>query len=99
MPTAEELCAQLPQTTAMPPALDPTLQLSAATWLRVDGNALAARMVVPVWSRLAELQYAGHDPGVLAALRYVLVVHQPTRAGTCRGCRRRPAGGAHGGRV
>jgi hypothetical protein len=42
-----------------------------------------------VWSRLAELELAGHDPGVLAALRYALARHQPTRCGMCRACRLR----------
>lgn len=64
--------------------------LSAATWLRIASDPLAARLVRQVWSRLAELERAGHDPGALAALRYELARHQPTRRGTCRACGRRP---------
>lgn len=65
----------------------PALNLSAATWRRIGRDPRAARLVRPVWSRLAELELAGHDRGALAALRYTLARHQPTRHGTCRACR------------
>ncbi|HZA18242.1 MAG TPA: hypothetical protein VE645_15375 [Pseudonocardiaceae bacterium] len=61
--------------------------LSEVTWQRIGADPRAARLVRPVWSRLAELELTGHDPGALAALRYTLVLHQPTRRGTCRACR------------
>jgi hypothetical protein len=65
------------------------LQLAAATLAQMHGSARAPRLVPPVWSRISELWQAGHDPGALAALRYVLVAHQPTRRVRCRACRRR----------
>lgn len=68
-------------------ALTPPPGLDDAVWERMCSNPRAARLVRPVWSRLAELELAGHDPGVLAALRYTLMLHQPTRRGTCRACR------------
>jgi hypothetical protein len=66
---------------------EPPLGLSEVTWQRIGADPRVARLVRPVWSRLAELELAGHDPGALAALRYTLVLHQPTRRGTCRACR------------
>jgi hypothetical protein len=68
-------------------ASEPPLGLSEVTWQRIGADPRAARLVRPVWSRLAELELTGHDPGALAALRYTLVLHQPTRRGTCRACR------------
>lgn len=68
-------------------ASEPPLGLCEVIWLRMCRDPRAARLVQPVWSRLAELELAGHDPGVLAALRYALMLHQPTRRGTCRACR------------
>ncbi|MGH4006910.1 MAG: hypothetical protein ACRDTH_01845 [Pseudonocardiaceae bacterium] len=66
---------------------EPPRGLSEVTWQRIRADQRAARLVWPVWSRLAELELAGHDPGALAALRYTLALHQPTRRGTCRACR------------
>jgi len=66
---------------------EPPLGLNEAIWRRMCRNPRAVRLVQPVWSRLAELELAGHDPGALAALRYALMLHQPTRRGTCRACR------------
>ncbi|MGH3814413.1 MAG: hypothetical protein ACRDUV_18495 [Pseudonocardiaceae bacterium] len=64
-------------------------QLSAQT-LAWQAERPAARMVVRwVWDTLTELERAGHDPGALAALRAILLAHQPsTRAGRCRACPR-----------
>ena len=70
------------------PTVDATLQLSARTlnWLAQRPHA---RLVVDsVWEALAELQRAGHHPRLLAALRFVLIHHEPTSAGRCRACRR-----------
>ncbi|MGH3974485.1 MAG: hypothetical protein ACRDS9_14335, partial [Pseudonocardiaceae bacterium] len=68
-------------------ASEPLLGLSEVTWQRIRADPRAARLVKPVWSRLDELERAGHDPGALAALRYTLTLHQPTHRGTCRFCR------------
>ncbi|MGH3934903.1 MAG: hypothetical protein ACRDS1_08015 [Pseudonocardiaceae bacterium] len=77
----------LAATTPMP-RVDATLQLSARTlnWLAQQPHA---RLVVEsVWDTLAELERAGHHPSLLAALRFVLIHHEPTSAGRCRACRR-----------
>ncbi|HEV7451663.1 MAG TPA: hypothetical protein VGO16_09820 [Pseudonocardiaceae bacterium] len=68
-------------------ASEPPLGLSEVIWRRMCRDPRAARLVQPVWSRLAELELAGHDPGALAALRYALMLHQPTLRGSCRACR------------
>jgi hypothetical protein len=64
-------------------------QLSAQTlaWL---AERPAIRMLVRrVWDTLTELERAGHNPGALAALRAILLAHQPpTRSGRCRSCPR-----------
>lgn len=67
-------------------ASEPPLGLSEVTWRRARADPRVARLVKLVWFRLAELECAGHDPGALAALRYTLALHQPTRRGTCRAC-------------
>ncbi|MGH3766762.1 MAG: hypothetical protein ACRDTX_16700 [Pseudonocardiaceae bacterium] len=42
-----------------------------------------------MWDTLTERERAGHDPGALAALRTILLAHQPpTRAGRCCACPR-----------
>jgi hypothetical protein len=46
-------------------------------------------VVRSVWTTLAALEGAGHHPGTLAALQFVLIHHQPpTRTGCCPACRR-----------
>jgi hypothetical protein len=42
-----------------------------------------------VWSRLTELERADNDPTLIAALRAVLLPHQPPRCGRCPGCPKR----------
>ncbi|HSL08124.1 MAG TPA: hypothetical protein VK887_09105 [Pseudonocardiaceae bacterium] len=68
-------------------ASEPPPGLSEVAWRRIRADPRTARLAEPVWSRLAELELAGHDPGALAALRYTLALHQPTYRGTCRTCR------------
>jgi hypothetical protein len=72
----------------MPPTQDSSLRLSARSvaWLAERPGARA--LVESVWDALAELEKAGHHAGAISALRFVLVHHEPTRAGRCRGCRR-----------
>jgi hypothetical protein len=70
------------------PTVDTTLYLSARTvsWL---AQRPQVRLVVDsVWDTLTELEAAGHHPRLLAAVRFVLVHHEPTAAGRCRACRR-----------
>ena len=54
------------------------------TGLPRRGNPVGA-----VWSRLRELEHAGNDPALVAALRAVLLPHQPPRCGRCPGCPKR----------
>ncbi|HKR51660.1 MAG TPA: hypothetical protein VJT72_19170 [Pseudonocardiaceae bacterium] len=71
------------------PTADATLwQLSARTLTWLARRPQARALVDSVWGTLAELQRAGHPPRLLAALRFVLIHHQPTAAGRCRACRR-----------
>ncbi|MGH3924401.1 MAG: hypothetical protein ACRDTT_16325 [Pseudonocardiaceae bacterium] len=49
----------------------------------------ARELVRSVWDELAKLERAGQHADTIAALRVVLVHHQPpTAAGRCRTCRR-----------
>jgi hypothetical protein len=61
--------------------------LSAQTVAWLAERPLARALVESVWDT-DELERAGHHPRVLAALRFVLVHHEPTPAGHCRACRR-----------
>ena len=76
-----------PAATTPTPTVDATLQLSARTrnWLAQQPHARL--MIESVWDTLAELERAGHPPSLLAALRFVLIHHEPTSAGRCRACR------------
>jgi hypothetical protein len=75
---------------AMPwPPPERTQQLPAQTLARLSARPHVRRVVRSVWDTLADLERDGHHPGALAALRAVLIAHQPsTRAGRCRACRR-----------
>jgi hypothetical protein len=76
-----------PSTTAISQA-GTTLSARTLTWLAAHSNA--QDLVSSVWTTLTQLQRAGQHPGTLAALRFVLIHHQPpTRAGYCPTCRRR----------
>jgi len=65
-----------------------TLHLSARTVSWLDRRPQARLVVDSVWNTLTELEAAGHHPRLLAAMRFVLVHHEPTAAGRCRACRR-----------
>lgn len=67
-------------------AATPHLSARTVAWLAERPFALV--VVESVWGTLAELEAAGHQLRLLAALRFVLVHHEPTRAGRCRACRR-----------
>jgi hypothetical protein len=55
-----------------------TPQLSTPTLAWLAKHPHAHQLVNPVWDRLAELERAGHNSGVIAALRFILIYHQPT---------------------
>ncbi|MGH3821461.1 MAG: hypothetical protein ACRDRA_01240 [Pseudonocardiaceae bacterium] len=74
--------------TTKPSRVDGTLHLSARTVNWTYQRPLARLIVDSVWDTLTELERAGHHPGALAALRFVLIHHEPTRVGRCRACRR-----------
>lgn len=70
-----------------------TLQLSAQAWERLADRPRKHALVGAVWDTLAELETlgGGHDLGLVAALRFVLVHHQPDGLGRCGACRRKTA--------
>jgi hypothetical protein len=66
-----------------------TPQLWTHTLAQLAARPHVHRMVRSIWDTLTNLEQDGHHPGALAALRTVLIDHQPsTRADRCRGCRR-----------
>lgn len=69
------------------------LQLLPQTWERLAARPRERDLVGGVWDKLDELEYfrVGDDAGLVAALRFVLVFHQPTDGGRCRACRRKNA--------
>lgn len=74
-------------TTPIPQA-GTTLSVRTLTWLAAHSDA--REVVSSVWTTLTQLERAGQHPGTLAALRFVLIHHQPpTRTGHCSACRRR----------
>jgi hypothetical protein len=65
-----------------------TLQLSTRTVAWLADRPRARELVGSVWDTLTDLEHAGHHPGAIAALRFVLVHHQPpTPTGRCPHCR------------
>lgn len=77
-----------PEATTTPTTVDTTLNLSARTWCWLAQQPHARLVVVSVWRTLDELERAGHPRRLVAALRFVLIHHEPTAAGRCRACRR-----------
>jgi hypothetical protein len=70
------------------PTVDTTPHLSVRTVAWLAERPLARALVDSVWDTLTELETAGHQPRLIAAVRFVLAHHQPTPAGRCRACRR-----------
>ena len=70
------------------PRVDATLCLSTRTLAWLVPRPLDLTVVESVWNTLAELEAAGHCPRLVTAVRFVLIHHEPTRAGRCRACRR-----------
>jgi hypothetical protein len=65
-----------------------TLQLSTRTVAWLANRPRARELVGSVWDTLTDLERAGHHPRTIAALRFVLVHHQPpTPTGRCPHCR------------
>jgi hypothetical protein len=70
------------------PRAGTTLSARTLTWLAAHSDA--RDLASSVWITLTQLERAGQHPGTLAALRFVLIHHQPpTRTGHCPTCRRR----------
>jgi hypothetical protein len=66
---------------------DTTLSAPTVTWLAQHPDA--REVISSVCTTLTQLERAGQHPGTLAALRFVLIHHQPpTRTGRCPACRR-----------
>jgi hypothetical protein len=64
-------------------------QLAAHTLVWLGDRAAASAPVRAVWTTLDELEHAGDHPGVVDALRAVLLDHQPVPgSGRCSACRR-----------
>lgn len=71
------------------PRVDVTLQLSTRTVAWLADKPRARELVDSVWGKLVELEREGHHPGAIAALRFILIHHQPpSSTGRCRTCRR-----------
>ena len=71
------------------PRVARTPQLSDQTVFWLAARPHERRVVRSVWDTLTDLERTGHHAGALAALRAVLLDHQPrTRTGRCRTCRR-----------
>jgi hypothetical protein len=72
------------------PRMEVTQQLSTQTMAWLADRPHTRTLVRSVWSQLTEWERApGQDPGVIAALRFILIDHQPlTRTGRCRTCPR-----------
>ena len=86
--TAQHGIDQAASTTQIP-QVDVTLQLSARTVAWLADRPRARELVDSVWDKLAELEQAGHHLGTIAALRFVLIHHQPpSPTGRCRTCPR-----------
>lgn len=85
---ATERMIDLATSTTPIPRVDVTLQLSTRTLVWLADQPHARQVVRSVWEKLAELERAGYHPGAIAALRRVLIRHQPTLTGRCRTCRR-----------
>lgn len=81
-------CGIDPEATTPPVTVDATLALSARTVRWLAQHPHARLVVVSVWNTLDELEATGHHLQLVAALRFVLIHHQPTAAGRCRACRR-----------
>jgi hypothetical protein len=85
-PTGRTGCDPMSATISPPPAgLTPSDR--TVSWLAEHPDA--RELVSSVWTMLTALEWAGQHPGTLAALRFVLIHHQPpTRTGSCPACRR-----------
>jgi hypothetical protein len=77
-----------PEATTPIARVDGSLRLSARTLAWLAEHPVARALVDSVWDTLAELETADHHAGAIAALRFVLVHHEPNTAGRCRACRR-----------
>lgn len=67
------------------------LQLSTETVAWLADQPHARELVRSVWERLAELERTERYPDTIAALRVILLHHQPlTAAGRCRTCAASP---------
>jgi len=77
-----------PAATVPRPRVDATLCLSTRILAWLVPRPLDLAVVESVWDTLAELEAAGHSARLVAAMRFVLIHHEPTRAGRCRACRR-----------
>jgi hypothetical protein len=70
------------------PRMELTQQLSAQTMAWLADQPHTRTVIRSMWSTLTEWERApDQDPGVIAALRFILIDHQPlTRTGRCRTC-------------
>ena len=83
---------------APPSRTDEYRQLAAPTLVWLGDRSAAGAPVRAVWTTLDELERAGDHPGVVDALRTILLDHQPIpRSGRCGACR--PCPGAVCGAV
>jgi hypothetical protein len=89
-PRPGHLCASIQDEASTRPRgwFTVTLQLSTRTVAWLADRPRPRELVGSVWDTLTDLERAGHHPRTLAALRFVLIHHQPpTPTGRCPHCR------------
>lgn len=87
--TAPSQHASDPSVIPLMPRVEAMPRLSVQTLVWLARHPGASAVAESVWGMLDELHEAGQHQGLIGALKFALIAHQPTAAGRCRGCRRK----------